>query len=52
MSFGFLIQSIFELIFIIALIIGLIHEDKLARWEAKLWQRIKERVMNAARSGR
>lgn len=53
MSTGFIIQSGFEFILVVALIVGLIFfDDKLARWEAKIWRRIKERVISAVRYGK
>lgn len=52
MSAGYLIQSILEFALIIALILGLVFEDRLARWEAKLWRKIKDRVTNAVRYGK
>lgn len=52
MSTGYLIQSMFELAFIVCLVIGLIFEDRLADWEVRTWRKIKRRVTNAVRHGK
>lgn len=52
MSFIYIIQSAFELILIIAIVAGLLYEDKLAQWEGKLWQRFKRYAADAVKRGR
>lgn len=41
MSTIHLMQTIFEIIMVVTIIVGLIYEPSIAEWEQKVWKKLK-----------
>ncbi len=50
MTFGYTIVSMLEIMGFIALVLGLIFEDKVAAWEERMIKRIKKHIFSSKKS--
>ena len=44
MTLGYAVQSVFEILGVVALVVAMIYDDKIAKWEKKMLRRIKKRL--------
>ena len=42
-----IIKTVADGLFVITIILGLIFEPKIAAWEVKTWEKVKEHISNA-----
>lgn len=44
MTLGYAVQSVFEILGVVALVVAMVFDDKLSKWEKKLIRRIKRKL--------
>ena len=44
MTLGYAVQSVFEILGVVALVAAMIFDDKISRWEKKMISRIKRKL--------
>ncbi len=44
MTLGYAVQSVFEILGVVALVFAMIFDDKISVWEKKMLRRIKKRL--------